>query len=499
VDTGTDASGPTDDAGRDTGGGADDTGTDASGSTDDAGRDTGGGADDTGTDASGPTDDAGRDTGGGADDTGTDAGSGTGDTGADTGRDISDVAGDAGGGPCGPGCPAHTVCLDAVCVWDRAVQVDPPRPLELTNDVGAYTEVPFTVVPGGARSLNLTTSWTYGCWTRANPLVDAVHLTAEHCTRVLWDDVHGAPPAELPVGQDWRRNYNGVFTTHVIEVDGQARVLGFDHGENKNEVLGEHRYQNTVDPGVRVEDCASGYVDGHYQDCWPAYNAFVGTSWQVYDAAHAWGLTPYEDEGPVVWPANGHTHGGVKSSSGLRHPHGLVAGDFVYVFYEDTSNGWGNRGYGPKVARAPLAGGGRPGTFTTWCDGAWVPSLPEGFDRSRMADFYDQQGGCASPVVPVDGNFVSFAAARLEDGSFVAVEEVLQADRWLLRLRASLDLVHWSSPVELRARDGSWSDGDLHYPVFLREDGWSSYEVNAAGFYVLGTRDNRVWAMRVRL
>ncbi len=463
------------------------------------------GAEGAGRDLPSPIEDLGSDqvggsdadtTGGPATDRGTDLGI---DPGADPGTDPGNPPRDAGHDAGTTTCPPRTVPRDGACVWEHPVHTEPPRPLELSNDAGAWTEIPFTVVPGGARSLNLTTSWTYGCWTFEDPLAGAVHLPSDHCVLLSWADSFDHLPAEMPGSRDWRRNYNGIFTNHLIDVAGEQRVLGFGHGENKNEVFGGRRYQNTVNTDVPVESCASGYVDGAYEDCWPAYNAFVNTSWQVFDAAHGWGLRAYVDEGPVLWPANGYTYGGAKSSSGLRHPHGLVADGFVYVFYEDTSNGGGNRGYGAKVARAPVEGGGLPGTFETWCDGAWVPSLPEGFAKERMDEFYGRRGGCSSPVVPLDGSFVSFAAAHLDEGGYVSVEEALQAGRWVLRLRASSDLVSWSSPVEIRAVDGSWSEGDLHYPVFLSASGWSSYRVEAAGFYILGTRGTEVHAMWVAL
>ena len=220
------------------------------------------------------------------------------------------------------------------------LQVTPPA------DV-AYFELPFWVVPGGSRQINVSTAWTYNCYTNRNPLTDVIQLTSDQCTLVLRDYVHKGSANAV----EWGRNYNGSFTLHTVAAFGADRLISINGGENKNEYLNDRCYQNTINTDVACATCASGYHDGTYADCWQAYNGLINLSWQYYDAAHNWGLQLHQDEGPIVWPANGYTYGGVKSSQGVRHPHGIVTRGYIWVFYEDTSDAYGDLGYGIRVAR----------------------------------------------------------------------------------------------------------------------------------------------------
>jgi hypothetical protein len=223
-------------------------------------------------------------------------------------------------------------------------------------------------------------------------------------------------------------------------------------------------------------------------------------SWQYYDEKHHWGMEVHTDTGPIVWSANGYTRGGVKSSRGVRHPHGFADSDreFLWVFYQDTSNDGRDVQPGIKVERARIASGDLPRNWQTYCDEAWVNSLPDGFDVDRMSDFYPKPGGCASNILPAGGEQISFAVAEKEQGGYIGVEERVDEDGvWELRLWSSRDLVHWFHPQTLLSRLRGWSDGELHYPVFLSSDGWHSERVDAEHFYILGTRGGTVRAMRV--
>ena len=368
------------------------------------------------------------------------------------------------------------------------LQVTPPA------DV-AYFELPFWVVPGGSRQINVSTAWTYNCYTNRNPLTDVIQLTSDQCTLVLRDYVHKGSANAV----EWGRNYNGSFTLHTVAAFGADRLISINGGENKNEYLNDRCYQNTINTDVACATCASGYHDGTYADCWPAYNGLINLSWQYYDAAHNWGLQLHQDEGPIVWPANGYTYGGVKSSQGVRHPHGIVTRGYIWVFYEDKSYAYGDLGYGIRVARADESSGGLPGNWQTYCHGSWVPALPPGFNRQDMQAFYAQRGGCASPVLPTGGWQFSFAVAENLAGGYLGIEEHADdAGVWELRLWTSSDLLEWRLLRRLLPTHGGWAGGELHYPVFLANDGWHSDRVDERDFYIIGTRQGTLRALHVR-
>ncbi len=374
--------------------------------------------------------------------------------------------------------------------------------LPVTPPPDGHFEIPFWVVPGEMRQINVTTAWSYTCYTPLNPLKDAFQLSSSQCTLVTQDYVHKGNST----GIEWGRNYNGIFTLHVVSAFGSDRLIALNAGENKNENIGGNCgqggacYQNTVNTNVLCSQCSSGYCDDVYSDCWNAYNALINMSWQYYDSAHNWGMQTHNDEGPIIWPANGYTYSGIKSSGGVRHPHGLVDQDYIWAFYEDNSYGDGSFGYGIKVARAPVSSGGLPGNWQTYCNGLWVNSLPAGFDRNNISSFYSQRGGCASPILPVGGTQVSFAVAKRIQGGYLGIEERINddADRtWKLRLWTSSDLINWSYLRSLLSVPGDWDAGEIHYPVFLSADGWHSDLVDRNDFYIVGTKNGTLRAMRV--
>jgi hypothetical protein len=59
---------------------------------------------------------------------------------------------------------------------------------------------------------------------------------------------------------------------------------------------------------------------------------------------------------------------------------------------------------------------------------------------------------------------------------------------WRLMLRITADFVTFSEPAELtRFAAPGWAAAQLQYPSFLSADGSRQDEVDASGFYVLGT------------
>jgi hypothetical protein len=75
-------------------------------------------------------------------------------------------------------------------------------------------------------------------------------------------------------------------------------------------------------------------------------------------------------------------------------------------------------------------------------------------------------------------------------------------------MRNSLDLVHWSDPVTLLDRVGSWDEGDVHYPMFLDRTGWDNTNIDLDEFYVVGTKwaennpdggEQQFWPVKLRV
>jgi len=364
--------------------------------------------------------------------------------------------------------------------------------LKLSNTVGAHSELPPTVVSGaGTRKvINLTTNFAYNCFVGGNILTDAISLTDRDCSRTVWGSIIDHASQDMPLNQDWKRNYNGTFSLHVISGSGNSRLIAINHGENKNEVYNGQTYQNTVNPQVLAKNCASGIKNGVFSDCDTAYNGFVNLSWSDFTNNTNYGVIQHNDEGPIIWPTNGYTVGGTKSSRGVIHPHGLVDNGYLYVFYRDTSydaNVPDSRKYGVKVARSPISTKALIGTFQSYCNESWVTSLPAGFNKNDMAASYGKQGGCASSVFsdPL-GTSITFSVAKKTTGGYLGLVEEVSGSYWQIRLLTSNNLTDWVqlSIIENRPKYG---DGKLHYPVFLNSDGSSNEIVDPSNFYIVGT------------
>ncbi len=381
--------------------------------------------------------------------------------------------------------------------------VSPPYDLDVTPPPDAHFEIPFWIVPGGMRQLTITTSYTYKCYTELNPLTDSVQLSASQCVLATRDYVHKGNSA----AREWGRNYNGIFSQHWITVAGSDRLIAFGGGENKNEDIGGNCgrggtcWQNTIHTDVLCSECASGYCNNHYTDCWESFSGLINLSWQYFDAEHEWGMLPHNEEGPIIWPSNGYTYGGQRSSRGVRHPHGIVDQGYIWVFYDEASYGGGSRGPGIKVARAPVESGGLPGNWKTYCDGGWVDSLPAGFSKENITSFYSEQGGCTNQMIPTPGfpGFQdSFAVAKTDQGRYFGIEERHSDDVWQIRLWQSPDLLNWSLVQTLISTSGDWFDGAFHYPVFVSADGWHNDQIEESDFYIVGTRFGVLRAVRVQ-
>lgn len=331
-----------------------------------------------------------------------------------------------------------------------------------------------------------------------------------------------------------------------------GELLLVRHGEHKNELCwgdGE-LYQGLINADVAAAECFSGFHDGVFSDCQPAYNALVTGAAVPFTPATCFGLgevgnVSTVDLGPLTWPVGGYLNStGGKASYGVRQPSALVAWDgSAVLFWVDnsfsTADVW--------VARA------RPGaaiTATAFFSFnhntlAWdLPTLPLGFDaldfmaslkQGSPAGAAGSGGAPAFPLAPTAGS-VHAAAARLTidgapSGLHLVVYDIvnytqcwgggnvglpllrdlgtaLQHDiaarqlrspprvtpssscvpPWRLLLRVTSDFVHYSEPVEVvRFASPGFEAAPLAYPTLLSLDGSRTDEVDAAGFHILGT------------
>lgn len=337
------------------------------------------------------------------------------------------------------------------------------------------------IVKGGWRGYFLTTAYSYFCAT-PDSLAGSVTLYPEYCAKI------SEPVASMP----WLRNYNGILSSHVLNPSTDPVILAAVHGENKNERIGTTRIQNTVatnfaaNPKFDANVCASGINDaGVYEDCWDAYFGFISLAHQVFTPATQYARVPFINDGPIVWPSAGYLNSdGTQASVGVRHPTFFAADGYLYVFYLDMSPA----SWGIKVARAPLSGQPSAGSFNVYNrDSFNLPALPKGFSNSSIASFYAAKGGPSSCIIGCVGNTVRFSVAAITGTHYyLGVLEYAAADgKTAVALSASSDLVHWSTPVDVRTF-ASWSQSDMHYPILMDTDGWANTEIDISDFYVVG-------------
>ena len=438
--------------------------------------------------------------------------------------------------------------------------------LPLDRPAALFTEMPPTLLrvpaalpPGGgcpavaagALALYLSTGYVGLCVANVTALSRApTGFDVASCSVPFsGESWRSWPPADVPPHTEWLRNYDGVFA--ALPLPGAApQLLLIRHGEHKNELNWENDllYQGLINRDVDARTCYSGFVNGSFSDCQPAYNAVVTGALAPFTAAACFGLgalgnASTADGGPLVWPSDGYlnaTRG--KASYGVRQPGAVVTwGGDVVLFYIDNNfdraDVW--------AARSPRGvGQGAPGSFFQYDTAAraWtLPALPAGFAASRFADFLQTpspagatgRGAPLFPLFPTAGS-VHATAARLTvngaptplhlvlydivnytqcwpgsgDGSRAAAADVgsrvLRDVRggggdggggggdcvpvWRMFLRLTADFVEFSEPVELAplAAPG-WGNALVQYATLLSGDGTRQDQVDAGDFFVMGT------------
>ncbi len=293
----------------------------------------------------------------------------------------------------------------------------------------------------------------------------------------------------------WRRNYNGIFSAHVIEDTREQPILfAVSHGENKNELIKGYLYQNSVRTSFKADPKNPlTYSGGNpYQDCWEAYFGFLNGNWIEYSKETDWGNKYLNDLGPIAWPSAGYINkDGTQASNGLRHPSSIIHDGYLYIFVLDASL---DGSAGIKLIRALLKDLKNPQHYEAWSDGKWLPALPEGFRKELAADYFATKGPESTPVFTPDRNTVRFSVAKFNDAqqSFVGVEEFLTSDGAIhAALRYSKDLKKWSER-SIFYTAGSWEHSELRYPIFLNKDGSSNTEIDKDEFYILGTKEGGI-------
>jgi hypothetical protein len=352
--------------------------------------------------------------------------------------------------------------------------VGPIESVPIVKPAGAETEIPPWTLD--SRTKFLTTAWTFRC-----PTTDTLLMARVTCNgggRMTAPNTFGTSPEVLGDEGPWRRNYHGVFSAHRIG----GRLLTINHGENKNERIGDRLYQNTVVPEVRAEECADGVVEGYHRTCWPAYSGFVTASRRSRSGR----LT---DLGPIIWPEQGYRdRQEPQLAVGVRHPHSIIVGDYVYVYYLDS----GPQTAGIKVARSPLTRLGSPGSWRVLDRRKhWVPALPDGFTRSRTSKFYDSPGPTGRRLFGGYEGSVSFAVAKLRnEPRYVGVEEYHEPEGgpFHVALRFSRDLIHWGPRSVLEGiRSSIYLEFKMHYAIPLDRTGRLDTRVDRRRFYLVGT------------
>lgn len=386
-------------------------------------------------------------------------------------------------------------------------------PPEFTVDVIAGPEsVAVSIAPGlrptpafevapavvdASDLLIITTGWSWICHDAGNLVADRIQVDERRCARFSLPARIDSSGKDISSGQasvsrdDWRRSYYGVFSAFKLPRPFQEnKFVALLHGENKNEQIAHNYYANTVNTWIRPNQCASGYKNGQYEECWKAYNAFVGM--KFFNGGDAGvGL----DIGPVLWPSAGYTRSGTKLSSGVRHPSAILWKGFIYIYYLDTSRDQeAGRHGGLTVARMPVPGDNDVNVpaALAWYNEQFSnenPSLPRGFDRTRIRDFYGQPGGRSQELWAQSWQTVRFSVAKLKGTPYLlGVEEYSTTGIWGVRLRISADGIHWGAPINIPSLkiEGGWNNGILHYPTFMNERGTNAIDIAPDLFYIVG-------------
>lgn len=342
----------------------------------------------------------------------------------------------------------------------------------------------------------------------------------------------------------YKRNFNGIFS--VVQYNDPASPSGVSllavmHEENKGEARalaggGVGSFRNSVSRSITnlVNGDTGSTCITETNGC---YFAFVSASTIPYTAATSYGHNAqWTDYGPIVWPSQGYISpdGTLKIANGPRHPHAIIVGSYVYVFYQDMyyTNGLdnlynldvGDRRGGMKVIRAQLPNV-QPGNWYAYFQPAGAsagdftePALPsaDDFTGPALPSGGSLRGPRATPLFtniadPNHGNYegLSFAVAQVTGQNlYVGVEEyadygleapVMCLGKMRVALRTSTDLIHWSSRIPLYDGCQDYSTFALDLPEFVDASSTSNNQIDLNNFYIVGTKPFHYYYMHVGL
>jgi len=381
------------------------------------------------------------------------------------------------------------------------------------------TEVPPWIIPGGLKSYFFVDGSDTYIWSSASSLVhdrtleldQAVGPSLASASYIHTPNFHSSNKVK-----NWKRNYHAIYSAAYIDHPVRGPVsIGFLHGENKNQVVGNlngpltTRYQNTIQENVTINPTDhESYSGGEpFREGWNAYNAMISAAWTPNNAGTNWGQQFFNNElGPIAWPSTAYiTVNGIKCTSGLKHPSSIIAGGYVYVFYTDGGPFRNNihqergREEGVKVVRAPVAAALDPKAYAVYYKDqsgreSWLPSLPNGFTKETMLDFVAVQGPKSSDIMNDSAGMsqeIRFSVAKVRNKDyFIGVEEyidVADSKKFKVALRFSKDLTTWTERALIVHESTNWNTTQMNYPIFLDKEGWSNTEIDIDDFYILGT------------
>jgi hypothetical protein len=385
----------------------------------------------------------------------------------------------------------------------------------ILNQGNSFMEGAPWVKPGGWRSYFFSTFHT-NMWSTPASLADdnltSLDLSPSNpngygptivsCPLSWWYNYYD-PSTLSNTNLQFRRNYNGICSLHSLSNTSQGNVvIGFSHNENKNEqIKGGYYYQNTILPSV-VKNLSdplsySGYgPDGTYHDGWNAYFAFVCMQWIPDSASTNWANKYFWEEGPVAWPAAGYVtaDGTTHASSGCRSPYSIIAGNYIYIYYQDA---------GIKVIRVPVSQALNETAYQVYYNGNWYASLPAGCNRDNMMNYLKVPGPSSSSLFVDDGG--QFTVAHITNTNYyLGMEQIYELQNNVMYmntyLRLSTDLVSWSGRLLQIDHENVAGSTAYNGPVFLNQNGWTNTEIDLNNFYILGsTNDGGSHIYRMKL
>jgi hypothetical protein len=343
----------------------------------------------------------------------------------------------------------------------------------------------------------------------------------------------------------WKLNYVSVNGAHVTtDSQGNDVLLTVDHGETKtyeaayDKAGDRYYYQGPFTPSASFlaggapynespPDLTCGYngytgaggggLGSGFKTCYKGYSGFVFTATNTFSAANDYGMSLADDSGgPVMWPTPGYYDLATPKqlATGFRGGSSILANGYLYIFVLDDNLGDPLSGTiagqtvslankGEKVARALIGADGKPGPFMSYnvfTDAFDAPSLPAGFDKTRIADFIDVPGPQVPALFslealndtgyPLETNrfSVAFDPAR---NLYIGIEHYSSGNGGQsMAFRESCDLVHWSPRSVLMSGGAPLDASSFNYPAFVDSAFTTNYVVDSSNLYILGTNSD---------